>query len=71
MEKDKICDCLQIIQYQKGDYIIREGEKGNVFYFILDGKCIATQKDRVTYEEKKVYEFRENDYFGNCLKQSS
>jgi cAMP-dependent protein kinase regulator len=64
IEKDKVCDCLQISHYKPHEYIIREGDKGNTFYFILEGHCIATQKDKVTHAEKTVYEFKENDYFG-------
>lgn len=45
-EKDKICDCLMIAEFQKGETIIKEGEKGNIFYFILEGNCIATKKDK-------------------------
>ncbi len=63
-EKEKLCDCLQISDYQKGEYIIKEGESGNVFYFIIEGRCTATKKDNVTHIQKKVYEFKENDYFG-------
>ena len=62
-EKDKICDCLQTKSYKKDDYIIKEGEMGDVFYFIQYGNCIATKKDP-SGDEKVVYEFGEYDYFG-------
>ena len=62
-EKDKICDCLQTKTHNNGDYIIKEGEMGDVFYFIQDGTCIATKRDP-TGDEKVVYEFKEYDYFG-------
>lgn len=64
VEKDKICDCLVIGHYKNGEYIIREGDKGNTFFFIIEGNCIATQKDKASHVEKKVYEFHQNDYFG-------
>lgn len=64
IEKDKVCDCLQIAHYKPHEYIIKEGDKGNTFYFILEGQCIATQKDKSSHVEKTVYEFGENDYFG-------
>lgn len=63
-EKDKICDCLQTRTYHRDDYIIREGESGDVFYFIQAGTCKATKKNKSTHQEEKVYEFAENDYFG-------
>lgn len=63
-EKDKICDCLQTKTYQKDEYIIREGESGDVFYFIQSGTCKASKKNKNTGYEETVYEFVENDYFG-------
>ena len=63
-EKDKICDCLQTKTYNDSDYIIREGESGDVFYFIQSGTCKATKKNKTTGKEEVVYEFVENDYFG-------
>jgi len=41
-EKDKICDCLTIEKYNSGEYVIRQGESGNTFYFIKEGTAIAT-----------------------------
>lgn len=63
-EKDKICDCLQTKTYTNGEYIIREGESGDVFYFIQSGNCKATKKNKNTHQEETVYNFAENDYFG-------
>ena len=36
-EKSKLCDCLEIIKYQDGDTVIKEGHKGDSFYLILEG----------------------------------
>jgi len=63
-EKDKVCDCLQTKTYFKNDYIIREGENGDVFYFIQSGTCNATKRNKITGKDDIVYEFVENDYFG-------
>ncbi len=63
-ELEKICDCLQSKRHQPGDVIISQGEEGDVFYFIESGKCIATKKNKDTQQDEKVYEFKENDYFG-------
>jgi cAMP-dependent protein kinase regulator len=40
-ERGKICDCLQTVTYKKGDFVIREGDSGNTFYFIQKGKAEA------------------------------
>lgn len=64
VEKDKLCDCLQISYYRPGDYVIKEGDKGDTFYFIVEGKCIATKRDKDTQSDKTVFTFNQNDYFG-------
>lgn len=61
-EKDKICDCLKIEKYNKGDYVIKQGEKGEVFYFIKEGQSQATKN--INGKEEIVFEYSENDYFG-------
>lgn len=63
-EKDKICDCLQTAFYRPGEYVLKEGDKGDTFYFIQEGKCIATQRDKDTQSDKTVFSFGAHDYFG-------
>lgn len=62
-ERSKICDCLQSQKYTPEQYIIREGESGNRFFFIEEGKAIATKKNSAG-EEDQVYDYSDNDYFG-------
>ena len=42
-ERSKLADAFKEEAYQPGEFIIREGEEGNVFYFIESGQCIATK----------------------------
>lgn len=42
-ERDKLCDCLKIEKFKKGDTIIKQGDKGNTFYFIKEGTLKATK----------------------------
>lgn len=37
---------------------------GDKFYFIEEGKAIATKKEEGEQEAKKVLDYKENDYFG-------
>lgn len=62
-EKIKLCDCLKKETFLKNDYIIREGEVGSHFYLIESGtaNAIQTLPDGT---DKVVFEFRDNDYFG-------
>jgi len=62
-EKAKICDCLQPITFKPGEYIIREGEAGNSFFFVEDGQAEALKKSS-SGKEESVYQYKANDYFG-------
>lgn len=42
-ERSKIADVIKTRDYKKGEYIIREGEKGNTFYFIEKGEAVASK----------------------------
>ncbi len=61
-EREKICDCLNTEYFKKDDLIIREGEEGNKFYLIQGGTAIALKN--ISGKEEKVFEYKENDYFG-------
>ena len=61
-ERAKIADCLQTEHYRNGDFIIREGEDGDKFYFLQEGTAEALKKDGNV--DKRVLEYKENDYFG-------
>ena len=63
-EKDKICDCLRTAHFKAGEVVIREGDKGDTFFFVKQGRCIATQRDKESQSDKTVYNFGQNDYFG-------
>ena len=63
-ELGKICDSLKVGIYNRGDYIIKEGEMGDVFYILEEGKCIATKTLEPGKPEEKINELNEGDYFG-------
>jgi len=44
-ERSKIADVIKSKTYQQGDYVIKQGEKGNTFYFIEAGEAIATKNN--------------------------
>ena len=43
-EVGRLSDALQSKEYKKGEYIIREGELGDHFYLIMDGRAVAIKK---------------------------
>lgn len=53
-----MADCLNVATYNEGDFVIKEGETGSKFYLIESGTAIALKG------EETVFDYRENDYFG-------
>uniref|UniRef100_A0A6Q2ZJ76 cGMP-dependent protein kinase n=1 Tax=Esox lucius TaxID=8010 RepID=A0A6Q2ZJ76_ESOLU len=43
----KIVDCLEIDYFDKGEYIIREGEEGNTFFIIAKGEEVRRLRERI------------------------
>ncbi|KFZ47399.1 cGMP-dependent protein kinase 2 [Antrostomus carolinensis] len=60
----KIMDCLEVEYYDKGDYIIREGEEGNTFFIIAKGKVIVTQSTADHSQPQVIKNLHKGDYFG-------
>ncbi|MCJ8746973.1 hypothetical protein PDJAM_G00147970 [Pangasius djambal] len=60
----KIVDCLEVEYYDKGDYVIREGEEGNTFYIIANGKIKVTQSTKDHKEPQVINTLQKGDYFG-------
>ena len=40
-EREQFYDVLKSEKYEDGDYIIEQGDNGNQFYIIIDGKLVA------------------------------
>ncbi|NXI88621.1 KGP2 kinase, partial [Rhipidura dahli] len=60
----KIMDCLEVEYYDKGDYVIREGEEGNTFFIIAKGKVIVTQSTADRSQPQVIKNLHRGDYFG-------
>ncbi|MBN3301111.1 cGMP-dependent protein kinase 2 [Amia ocellicauda] len=61
---NKIVDCLEVEYYDKGDYVIREGEEGSTFYVIAKGKVKVTQSTEEHTEPETIKSLQRGDYFG-------
>ena len=61
-ERQTVADAFVKYIYKKGDYVIKEHEEGNEFYFIVEGDAIATKE--INGEIKQVMEYKAGDYFG-------
>jgi hypothetical protein len=42
-ELTQISDALKTSTFNSGDYVIKEGEMGDIFYIIEEGEAIATK----------------------------
>jgi len=61
---EKVFQRLKKIVVKKGDEIIRQGEKGNMFYLIKSGRAEAWRLEEFEDEPEKIQELGPNDFFG-------
>ena len=60
----QISDALKTATFKKGDYIIKEGEMGDVFYILEEGRCEATKTLEPGKPDTVIKEYSVGDYFG-------
>mmetsp|Transcript_3782 Transcript_3782/g.3230 ORF Transcript_3782/g.3230 Transcript_3782/m.3230 type:complete len:212 (-) Transcript_3782:349-984(-) len=63
-ERTKLGDVVKVEKYSKGDFVIKEGEEGDIFYMIEEGHAVATKTLQGKSEPEVVYEYKPGDYFG-------
>lgn len=75
-EKEQLCDTLKEEEFPAGTYIVKQGDQGDRFYIIAEGRLIAEKREG-SAPPKKVFKYREGDYFGeialvkNTVRQAS
>nr|CAD7441670.1 unnamed protein product [Timema bartmani] len=60
----KISDVLEETFYNEGDYIIRQGARGDTFFIISKGQVKVTMKQPSTGEEIYIRTLKKGDFFG-------
>ena len=60
----QISDAIKSAIYKKGDYIIKEGEIGDIFYILEEGECVATKTLEPGKPETVIKEYGVGGYFG-------
>ncbi|GLV39476.1 foraging [Carabus blaptoides fortunei] len=60
----KISDVLDETFYADGDYIIRQGARGDTFFIISKGQVKVTMKQPNSSEEKYIRTLTKGDFFG-------
>jgi cAMP-dependent protein kinase regulator len=63
-ELSQISDALKSCSYKEGDYVIKEGELGDVFYIIEEGQAVATKVMEAGKAPEIVKEYNKGQYFG-------
>jgi cAMP-dependent protein kinase regulator len=63
-ELTQISDALKSATFNEGDYIIKEGEMGDIFYIIEEGNAVATKTLEPGKQPEKVKTYGKGDYFG-------
>lgn len=63
-ERSKLADAFREETHKPGDYVIREDEQGDVFYFISEGEAIATKTLEAGKAPVEVMQYKRGDYFG-------
>ncbi|XP_057381165.1 cGMP-dependent protein kinase, isozyme 2 forms cD4/T1/T3A/T3B-like isoform X1 [Daphnia carinata] len=60
----KIADVLDECFYNQGDYIIRQGARGDTFFIISKGRVKVTIKDPNSLQEEYIRSLQRGDFFG-------
>jgi len=63
-ERSKIADVAVPVKYKAGEYVIKQGESGDKFFFIEDGEAVATKVLAGKTQPEVVYSYKRGDYFG-------
>lgn len=61
-ERLTVADALEPINFDSGETIVKQGERGDEFYIIVEGTAVVTQT--IDGNEVKVGELGKSDYFG-------
>lgn len=60
----KLSDAFELVHFSKGDYVVRQGTHGDVFYIISEGQVRVTRRVEGKNEEEEIRFLSRGDYFG-------
>lgn len=63
-ERQKLADAFKEENFKDGEFIIKEGDQGDSFYFIAAGEALATKTIVQGEPPKEVMQYKVGDYFG-------
>ena len=63
-ELGQICDALKIKNFEKGEAIINQGDKGDIFFILDEGKAHAEKVFEEGKKPQRVKDYEAGGYFG-------
>lgn len=63
-ERSQLADVLKSLSFASGEYVIKQGEEGNVFLIVEEGHAIATKVLQAGHDAQEVLRYGPGDYFG-------
>ncbi|XP_028990296.1 cGMP-dependent protein kinase 1 isoform X2 [Betta splendens] len=60
----KLADVMEETHYEDGEFIIRQGARGDTFFIISTGKVNVTQEDSANQQSVHLRELARGDWFG-------
>ncbi|MDH3412336.1 MAG: cyclic nucleotide-binding domain-containing protein [Gammaproteobacteria bacterium] len=60
----KIRSVVEEVKVKSGDVVIRQGDRGDYYYFIRDGRCLVTRQNEENTAPVEIVELGPGDTFG-------
>jgi len=63
-ERSKLADAIKEHWYEQDEYVITQGQQGDIFYLLMSGTAVATRTIEPGTPAVQVHAYKEGDYFG-------
>ncbi len=60
----KIRSLMEEVEFKSGSVVIRQGDRGDYYYFIRDGRCLVTRQNEESTAPVEIVELGRGDTFG-------